>query len=89
MCLLTHSGTRCVQSHVYVPGKKIRWPKRLSLENAKNFKEKSELELQAGVMAVRLKEQVFKDLKLNIYCCSFLSESTAILQRIQRSHRKK
>ena len=46
------------------------------------------LELQAAVMAVRLKEQIVKEHEMKIQCCSFCSESTIVLQWIHISHRK-
>ena len=46
------------------------------------------LELQAAVMAVRLKEQIVKEHKMEINSCSFWSDSTTVLQWIHSSHRK-
>ena len=49
------------------------------------------LELQAAVMAVRLKEQIVQQhemKKMNINSCSFWSDSTTVLQWIHSSHRK-
>ena len=46
------------------------------------------LELQAAVMAVRLKEQIVKEHEMKIISCSFWSDSTTILQRIHSSHSK-
>ena len=46
------------------------------------------LELQAAVMAVRLKEQIVKEHEMKINSCSFWSDSTTILQWIHSSHRK-
>ena len=46
------------------------------------------LELQAAVMAVRLKEQIVKEHELKIRSCSFWSDSTTVLQWIHSSHRK-
>ena len=46
------------------------------------------LELQAAVMAVRLKEQILKEHEMKINSCSFLSDSTTVLQWIQSSQRK-
>ena len=46
------------------------------------------LELQAAVMAVRLKEQIVKEHKMKINSCSFWSDSTTVLQWIHSSHRK-
>ena len=46
------------------------------------------LELQAAVMAVRLKEQIVKDYEMKINSCSFWSDSTTVLQWIHSSHRK-
>ena len=47
-----------------------------------------QLELQAGVMAVRLKEQIVKEHEMKINSCSFCSDSTTVLQWIHSSHRK-
>ena len=46
------------------------------------------LELQAAVMAVRLKEQIVKEHEVEINSCSFWSDSTAVLQWIHSSQRK-
>ena len=46
------------------------------------------LELQAAVMAVRLKEQIVKEHEMKINSCSFWSDSTTVLQWIHSSHRK-
>ena len=46
------------------------------------------LELQAAVMAVRLKKQVVKEHKMKKNSCSFWSDSTTVLQWIHSSHRK-
>ena len=46
------------------------------------------LELQAAVMAVRLKEQIVKEHETKIHSCNFWSDSTTVLQRIHCSHRK-
>ena len=46
------------------------------------------LELQAAVMAVRLKEQIVKEHEKEINNCSFWSDSTTVLQWIHSSHRK-
>ena len=46
------------------------------------------LELQAAVMAVRLKEQIVKEHEMKINSCSFWSDSTTALQWIHSSHRK-
>ena len=46
------------------------------------------LELQVAVMAVRLKEQIVKEHKMKIHCCSFCSDSSTVLQWIHSSHRK-
>ena len=46
------------------------------------------LELQAAVMAVRLKEQIVKEHEMKINNCSFWSDSTTVLQWIHCSHRK-
>ena len=46
------------------------------------------LELQAAVMAVRLKEQIVKKHGMKINSCSFWSDSTTVLQWIHCSHRK-
>ena len=46
------------------------------------------LELQAAVMAVRLKEQIVKEHEMEINSGSFWSDSTTVLQWIHSSHRK-
>ena len=46
------------------------------------------LELQAAVMALRLKEQIVKEHEMQINSCSFWSESSTVLQWIHSSHRK-
>ena len=46
------------------------------------------LELQAAVMAVRLKEQIVKEHEMKINGCSFWSVSTMVLQWIHSSHSK-
>ena len=46
------------------------------------------LELQAAVMAVRLKEQIVKEHESKIHSCNFWTDSTTVLQRIHSSHRK-
>ena len=46
------------------------------------------LELQAAVMAVRLKEQIVKEHEMKISSCSFWSDSTTVLEWIHSSHRK-
>ena len=46
------------------------------------------LELQAAVMAVRLKEQIVKEHESKIQICNFWTDSTTVLQWIQSSHRK-
>ena len=46
------------------------------------------LELQAEVMAVRLKEQMVKKHEMKINSCSFSSGSITVLQWIHSSHRK-
>ena len=46
------------------------------------------LELQAAVMAVRLKEQIVKEHESKIQSCNFWTDSTTVLQRIHSSHRK-
>ena len=46
------------------------------------------LELQAAVMAVRLKEQIVKEHGMKISSCCFWSDSTTLLQWIHSSHRK-
>ena len=48
----------------------------------------SRLELQAAVMAVRLKEQIVKEHEMKINSCSFWSDSTTVLQWIHSFHRK-
>ena len=47
-----------------------------------------QLELQAAVMAVRLKEQIVKEHEMKINNCSFWLDSTTEFQRIHSSHRK-
>ena len=46
------------------------------------------LELQAAVMAVRLKEQIVKEHESKIHNCNFWTDSTTVLQWIHSSHRK-
>ena len=46
------------------------------------------LELQAAVMAVRLKEQIVKEHERKIHSCNFWTDSTTVLQWIHSSHRK-
>ena len=46
------------------------------------------LELQAAVLAVRLKEQIVKEHEMKISSCSFWSDATTVLQWIHSSHRK-
>ena len=46
------------------------------------------LELQAAVMAVRLKEQIVKEPEMKIHSCNFWTDSTTVLQWIHSSHRK-
>ena len=46
------------------------------------------LELQAAVMAVRLKEQIVKECEMKINSCSFWSDSFSVLQWIHSSPRK-
>ena len=46
------------------------------------------LELQAAVMAVRLKEQILKEHESKIQNCYFWTDSTTVLQWIHSSHRK-
>ena len=46
------------------------------------------MELQAAVMAVRLKEQIVKEHEMKINSCSFWSDSTTVLLWIHSSHRK-
>ena len=46
------------------------------------------LELQAAVMAVRLKEQIVKEHEMKIHSYKFWSNSTTVLQWIHSSHRK-
>ena len=48
---------------------------------------KPRLELQAAVMAVRLKEQIVKEHEMKINSCIFWSNSTTVLQWIHSSHR--
>ena len=47
------------------------------------------LELQAAVVAVRLREQIVKEHEMKITSCSFWSDSTRVLQWIHSYHRKK
>ena len=47
-----------------------------------------QLELQAAVMAVRLKEEIVKEHEMKINSCNFWSDSTTVLQWIHSSHRK-
>ena len=44
--------------------------------------------LQAAVMAVRLKEQVVKEHEMKINSCSFWSDPSTVLKWIHCSHRK-
>ena len=46
------------------------------------------LELQAAVMAVRLKEQIVKEHEAKIHSCNFWTDSTTVLQCFHGSHRK-
>ena len=46
------------------------------------------LELQAAVMAVRLKEHIVKEHESKIRSCNLWTESTTVLQWIHSSHRK-
>ena len=46
------------------------------------------LELQAAVMAVRLKEQIVNEHEMKINSCSLWSDSTTVLQLKHSSHRK-
>ena len=46
------------------------------------------LELQAAVMAVRLKEQIVKEHESMIHSCNFWTDSSTVLQWIHSSHRK-
>ena len=45
------------------------------------------LELQAAVMAVRMKEQIVKEHEMKINSYSFWSDSTTVLQWIHSSYR--
>ena len=45
-------------------------------------------ELQAAVMAVRLKEQIVKEHESKIHSCNFWTDSTTVLQWIHSSHCK-
>ena len=47
-----------------------------------------QLQLQAAVMAVRLKEQIVKEHESKIQSCNFWTDSTTVLQRIHSSHRQ-
>ena len=46
------------------------------------------LELQAAVMAARLKEQIVKEHESKVHSCNFWTDSTTVLQWIHSSHRK-
>ena len=46
------------------------------------------LELQAAVMAARLKEQIVKEHETKIHSCNIWTDSTTVLQWIRSSHRK-
>ena len=46
------------------------------------------LELQAAVVAVRLKEQIVKEHESKVLSCSFWTDSTSVPQWIHSSHRK-
>ena len=46
------------------------------------------LELQAAVMAVRLKDQIVKEVEIKVNSCTFWSDSTTVIQWINSSHRK-
>ena len=46
------------------------------------------LELQAAVLAVRLKEEIVKEHESKIHSCNFWTDSTTVLQWIHSSHRK-
>ena len=46
------------------------------------------LELQAAVMAVRLKDQIVKEHETKVNSCTFWSDSTTVIQWINSSHRK-
>ena len=46
------------------------------------------LELQAAVMAVRLKEQIVKEHETKIHSCNFWTDFTTVLQCFHSSHRK-
>ena len=48
----------------------------------------SHLELQAAVMAVRLKEQIAKEHETKIHNCNFWTDASTVLQWIHSSHRK-
>ena len=48
----------------------------------------SSLELQAAVLAVRLKEQIVKEHQTKIHSCNFSTDSTTVLQWIHSSHCK-
>ena len=53
-----------------------------------NYLSIPQLELQAAVMAVRLKEQIVKEHEMKINSCRFWSDSTTVLQWIHSSHQK-
>ena len=46
------------------------------------------LEIQAAVMAVRLKEQIVKEHQTKFHSCNLWTDSTTVLQWIHSSHRK-
>ena len=46
------------------------------------------LELQAAVVAVRLKEQIVKEHEAKIHSCNFWTDSITVLQWIHSSHRQ-
>ena len=46
------------------------------------------LELQAVVMAVRLKEQIVKELEQPVHSFAYWSDSSTVIQWINSSHRK-
>ena len=49
---------------------------------------RTRVEMQAAVMAVRLKEHIIQEHELKINSCSFRSDSNILLQWIHSSHRK-
>ena len=48
----------------------------------------SMIRIASGSHGSEIKEQIVKEHEIKINSCSFWSDSTTVLQRIQRSHRK-